>query len=154
MLIKKVLLAMLLIVGLVFSPLVTNLNSDTANAANWGKTKTVTSYLSKAQIKKKIGNQTSIAAVTGPIASGLGSAAGGAVKTALGRGVLGATVSATIALVNAGAKKEKKKLQGYLKKIKAGKAKGIKIKQKYQYGYMNGYGYTWVRSGNPSFSLY
>lgn len=152
--IKKVLFVTLLIVGLVFSPLSINLNSNTANAANWDKTKTVTTTYSKAQIKKKIGTSTTIASITGPLASGLGASAGASVKSVLGKGVLGATVSATIALVNAGAKQEKATLQGYLKKINAGKAKGIKIKQKYQYGYMNGYGYTWVRSGNPSFSLY
>ncbi len=152
--IKKVLFITVLVVGLGFSPLSMNLNSSTASAANWDKTKTVTTTYSKAKIKKLIGNKTNLAAITGPLASGLGASAGTAVKSVLGKGILGAAVSATIAIVNAGAKKEKVKLQGYLKKIHAGKAKGIKITQKYQYGYMNGFGYIWARSGNPSFSLY
>ncbi|WP_167630569.1 hypothetical protein [Listeria valentina] len=125
--IKKFIVATIIFLGLVISPFTHNVNTETVLAANWGKTKTVTSYLSKAQIKRRIGNQTTIAAVTGPIASALGATAGAKVKTALGKGAAAFAISSTISLVNAGAKKEKKKLQGYLKKLKLVKLRELKL---------------------------
>ncbi|MBC2170100.1 hypothetical protein [Listeria booriae] len=156
---KKFIIGLLVstaVFGFTLSPAASKIikSSNEVHAANWDKRKTVTTKLSASDIKKKIKNASLTEAVTGPFAAMASAGLGSMAKSVFGKVGVAGVVSTTATIMNQAAKAEKAKLQGYLDKIKKGKAKGIKITQVYAYGYMNGSGNTWVAYGRPTFALY
>jgi len=119
-----------------------------------GDTKTITEYISKAELEKEI----SLAKITDYIVQKsaliIGTAIGAKVKGVLGAigGALGADLgkdSLTLAI-----KSQSATLKGYLSKIKENNAKGIKVTQTARYSYMSGSGTGWYRSGQPKITTY
>ncbi|MGE7717885.1 DNRLRE domain-containing protein [Priestia megaterium] len=120
-----------------------------------GTIKTISTKVSASTLKRKMGVQKITSKlVNGPINATLGGAMGTAAKTKLQGGLIGLSTYALVTVIGLGSKIQVEETKKYLSKIKAGHAKGIVLKQKYRYTYMNGAGTGWYPYGKASVDLY
>ncbi|MGG4266077.1 DNRLRE domain-containing protein [Peribacillus simplex] len=127
---------------------------DSDGHAAVGTYKTVTYKASASTLRKKMKAGKVTYAIVDHINIFLSGGIGTRAKTFLKGGVYGVSSYAIMNTAGLGAKKQKEETLKFLKKIKAKGAKGIIIKQKFRYSYMNGAGTGWYPAGKASVDLY
>lgn len=127
---------------------------DSDGHAAVGTYKTVTYKASASTLRKKMKAGKVTYAIVDHINVFLAGGIGASAKGFLKGGVYGVGTYAIMNTAGLGAKKQKEETLKFLKKIKAKGAKGIIIKQKFRYSYMNGAGTGWYPAGKASVDLY